>query len=276
MSECSDLILDEDGVHAILWRFTFEAMNTKTVVNIHCDGTFFPVDWDFESAIPDTCRSPDQSFPDGVYDVTIQPIMIDNGLFNRENSNFQVLHDGLFGRFIIEDCEEGVACGRLTFSLESVTVSSDLNPATEVENTKNLISNSQAITNSAVFKFVGFFAVVSLIITVIYIRQLIQTKRGESQLREKENASVKPIIKQDYKYNDQKLRKIVELYKIEDIGAFLEFARSFDVNNDAYLSGLELREAAKKYQEVMTQAISGPQGSQSSKPRDTDVTTENS
>ncbi len=49
--------------------------------------------------------------------------------------------------------------------------------------------------------------------------------------------------------SDWQLARIVRKNNIRDVAAFLEFAKDYDINNDAYLSGLELSDAAAKYTE---------------------------
>ena len=249
LSECYNLITDKDGVYEIVWRITFTASESKRVVEVYCVGTYFPLDWDIESAIPDTCRLPDQQFPDGVFDVKVEPVIVDYAMYNRDTTDFQKLSSGAYGRFITQDCADAFVCERLSFSLEAVTVSSDLDPAEEVQNTKKLIQTAQATTDTNVFKFMFVVVLCGFIGAVAALARLLRNRHDQYLSNLKENSESQESTEQNYEYNLTKLEAIVRKNNIRDVAAFLEFAKDYDINNDAYLSGLELSEAAAKYTE---------------------------
>ena len=255
LSECHNLITDKDGVYEIVWRITFTAAESKRVVEVHCMGTYFPQEWDIESAIPDTCRRPDQQFPDGVFDVKVEPVIVDHAMYNRDSAEFQKLSSGAYGRFITEDCGDAFVCERLSFSLEAVTVSSDLDPAEEVQNTKKLIQTAQATTDTSLFKFMFVVVLCGFVGAGAALARLLRNRRDQYLSDLKENSESQESTEQNYGYNLAKLDAIVKRNNIRDVVAFIEFAKSFDINNDAYLSGLELSDAAAKYTEVVKENV---------------------
>jgi hypothetical protein len=255
LSECYNLIIDQDGVYEIVWRITFIAAESNRVVEVHCMGTYFPPDWDIEAAIPDTCRLPEQQFPDGVFDVKIEPVIVDHAMYNRITADHQKLSSGAYGRFITEDCADAFVCERLSFSLEAVTVSSDLDPAEEVQNTKKLIQTAQATTETNFFKFMFVVVLCGFIGAGAALARLLRNRRDQYLSDLKENSESQESTEQNYGYNLAKLESIVKKNNIRDVTAFLEFAKSFDINNDAYLSGLELSDAAAKYTEVVKEDV---------------------
>ena len=87
------------------------------------------------------------------------------------------------------------------------------------------------------------------------LARLLRNRRDQYLSDLKENSESQESTEQNYGYNLAKLDAIVKRNNIRDVVAFIEFAKSFDINNDAYLSGLELSDAAAKYTEVVKENV---------------------
>ena len=254
LSECLGIIVDDDGIMRTIWQFTFIAGESNTEVEISCLETYFPVDWDFESAIDrGSCSAPSRSLPDGVFDVVIMPLIVDERVFSRDLTPSFSSNNKDSGVPVIESCEVLLECKTLEFRLTSVTVSSNLNPAKEVQNTKNLIQTAQNMNNSFAFIILMWLSIIGLIGSFIILERMIRSKRNQSLSDDKDSNQTESLPEQHFGYKLEKLEKIVMQYKIQDVEAFLDFAKTFDVNHDNYLSGIELVQAAEQYQNETTE-----------------------
>ena len=99
ISSCAEAIDDEDGVERTIWQFDFISGGYSIDAQIDCLGTFFPKDWDFQSAIEDgICSKPSNDFPNGIFDVKITPLIVDKSQYNNQRDSFIITESGYPGK----------------------------------------------------------------------------------------------------------------------------------------------------------------------------------
>ena len=76
-------------------------------------------------------------------------------------------------------------------------------------------------------------------------------------------------------YSENVLERIVEKHAIEDKSKFLEFAQSYDENNNDYLTESELKKAAADYDEQMVESTEEPEEVQEDEQSEENESTEN-
>jgi Ca2+-binding EF-hand superfamily protein len=93
---------------------------------------------------------------------------------------------------------------------------------------------------------------------VISLEELVFSITGEG-IHSSELTSVEVLESSETAkdYSENVLDRIVEKYAIENKSEFLEFAQSYDANNNDYLTEAEIKKAAIDYVEQISQATSG-------------------
>jgi Ca2+-binding EF-hand superfamily protein/RNA polymerase subunit RPABC4/transcription elongation factor Spt4 len=93
---------------------------------------------------------------------------------------------------------------------------------------------------------------------VISLEELVFSITGEG-IHSSEPTSVEVLESSETAkdYSENVLDRIVEKYAIENKSEFLEFAQSYDANNNDYLTEAEIKKAAIDYVEQISQATSG-------------------
>ena len=157
LNSCMDSFEDQDGIEAIVWNMTFfNSVGVKAYnLEIQCSGTFFPLAWAFQDAFNSgRCSHPGQPFPSGVYDVRVRPIILDGSMYSDEGSS-QLHYSPLLGNQT--QCGDQESSCYVQLSLNSVTVYSSFDPALEVENAAEFVSNWKAKPGFSVFVWNIFF-----------------------------------------------------------------------------------------------------------------------
>ena len=92
---------------------------------------------------------------------------------------------------------------------------------------------------------------------VISLEELVFSITGEGiYSKEPTSEEVLEISETAKDYSENVLDRIVEKYAIENKSEFLEFAQSYDANNNDYLTEAEIKKAAIDYAEQISQVIS--------------------
>jgi len=253
LAECSNNILDSDGINRIIWNITFESGSEEHIVEIVCKVAFFPPNWNFQDAIDSNlCEYPSAEFPTGIYDVTIRPWLIDESVYMRYSDDFHVSLDNSHSKRVqIAGCGENISCPFAEYVLIDVAVSSNLNPATDVENSMLLVENAQSFIAGEMFwilliLFTLFLlgAIISLYIIKRNYKPIIST------VPEFENED-KESTEKDVKWTwSETLTNIMEDFDIHDKDAFLKHAMKFDYDNNKYLDSSELLDAAEAWNKL--------------------------
>ena len=250
ISECQDSIDDEDGIEITTWQLKFTSGDYSIDVQIDCQNTFFPADWDFEAAIDDgICSKPSNDFPNGIFDVIITPLIVDKSQYGNQRDSFMITESGYPAKKIKQACDQAPDCPYIEFEVKSVTVSSELSPKAEVERTKDFIEASKSVTSSIFFKL---FLGISGLLLIILIRRIIvalstQKRLYEQEMLDRNVESAEEMAKREFSYNEDRLVKVLSKFNIIDREKFLQFSFDFDVNNDGYISEEEFIQAAVEY-----------------------------
>ncbi len=250
ISSCAEAIDDEDGVERTIWQFDFISGGYSIDTQIDCQGTFFPKDWDFKSAIEDgICGKPSNDFPNGIFDVKITPLIVDKSQYNNQRDSFIITESGYPARKIKEVCDSEPDCPYIEFEVKSVTVSSELSPKAEVERTKDFIEASNSFTSSIFFKLFFGISILLLLFSIRKIQIALSTQKRlyEQEMLDRDEESAEEMAKREFSYNENRLVKVLAKFNIIDREKFLQFSFDFDVNNDGYISEEEFIQAALEY-----------------------------
>ena len=258
LSECGNSILDEDGIHRVVWAFIFSEGNQEYELEIDCSYPYFPRDWNFDAAIDaNWCEVPSNPFPSGVYDVSIRPLIVDESVYFRDRADYTLTEGGLYGKPIYGiGCEnDALDCQFIEYTLYDVVVSPSLNPVEEVENSKKLVESAKIFVKSKTFDVLFILTILTLfgIISSVYLkvfnsRRFIQEPDPELNPA-KENLTIEQV-NENYELTDR-LKDIIFDYEIEDQEQFLLFAaNSYDLNQDGRLSYEEMVPAAEEWSKL--------------------------
>ena len=255
LSDCTENIQDSDGINRIVWSFRFEEGAEVFTSEIQCKSTYFPRNWDFEKAIDgDYCEPPSETFPTGVFDVTIRPWIVDESIFVRNPDSFRLIEDGVYGKSIeIEGCTGDTDCGFVEYILYDVLVTSSLNPASEVQNSIDLVENAKSFSGSTAFLAFLLMCLLGLIGVsyTVYNRfklgiSQIPLDQQESMHDKDENLDIR-TLRRTYFWRPAVLEKIMSDYQINDEDGFLLHSVEFDRDGNRYLSKIEFLEAAESW-----------------------------
>jgi len=254
LSDCAYNIVDVDHIYQIIWSFAFIEGNNIYYSEIRCKSTYFPDNWNFQVAIDaDLCDYPSAKFPTGVFDVIIQPWVVDESIFVRDLDSYKISSDGVMSKLVqVEDCLDLTACQFLEYRLYDVVVSSSLNPVSEVENSRELVDSAQNMIDSKYVAPYFTIAMISLLFVTYSIYSKLRNARSQTQIKSyKNDVSAVPNI-DDFEWQDDVLAKIMSEYdiKVEDKKDFLKHAIGFDREHmgiNLYLEEIELVQAAKEW-----------------------------
>ena len=249
LSDCENQFSDEDGIDWIVWNFTFSSGSSVAYVEIACKEAYFPVDWDFaEAERRGYCTSPTGTFPDGVFDVEIRPLVVDAAAFNRDQIEYIDTSFGMSAKPVFEDCDDENQCPLLMLSLDKVSVSSDMSPAQAIENSKELVQSASSMSDS--FAFASLFILISAslaTIGVLTFRKIKSRLRASLDSPQEEIERTVPVEDLEFDMHPGIINNVLDTYNIHDREAFIKFAEQFDHDNDVYLNKEELVEAATEY-----------------------------
>ena len=249
LAGCSNNILDSDGINRIIWNITFESGSEEHIVEVECKMTFFPPNWNFQDAIDSNlCEYPSTEFPTGVFDVTIQPWLVDESVYVGLSDDFRWSPDGSHSKRVrIAGCAENSSCQFAEYVLIDVAVSSNLNPATDVENSMLLVGNAQNFIASEMFWILLVLLNLFFLGAIFSLYKIRRNNKSivstELESEDGEGESTELNIK-DYWWTEKTLANILEEFDIHDKDAFLDHAIKFDYDENKYLSKSELHDAA--------------------------------
>jgi hypothetical protein len=249
ISECERLFSDEDGIDWIVWNFTFTSGRSVAYVEIACTGSYFPVDWDFaEAERRGYCTPPKGTFPDGVFDVEIRPLVVDAAAFNRDQIEYIETSFGMSAKPVFEDCDDDNQCSLLMLNLEKVSVSSDMSPAQAIENSKELVQSASSISGSFTFVLLFILIIAALVAIGVVSFRKIKSRLKASLDSPKENVErTIPVEDLEFDMHPSIINNVIDTHNIHDRESFIKFAEQFDHDNDVYLNKEELLEAATEY-----------------------------
>jgi len=260
LSECANSITDADDINQIIWSFAFIDGNNIYYSEIRCKSTYFPKNWNFQVAIDaDLCEPPSSKFPTGVFDVIIQPWIVDESIFARDQDSFKISSDGKMSKLVqLGDCSDVTSCQFLEYRLFDVVVSSSLNPVSEVENSRELVEGAQDFIGSNYFLLYLAIALISLIGVVYSIYSKLRSGRISSSHLMKKPPKPEDVkidleyVTNNYDWYDEVLAKIKSDFSItdEEQGDFLIHALNYDLDRNKNLSGDELRKAAEDWSKM--------------------------
>jgi len=214
--------------------------------------TFFPSNWNFQDAIDSNlCESPSTEFPTGIYDVTIRPWLIDEAVYVRYSDDFHMSQDGSYSKRVqISECTENFSCLFAEYVLIDVAVSSNLNPAKDVENSMLLVENAQSFIDGEIFWILLILFSLFLLVAIYSLNKI--KRNYKPTISEESEDEDEGIAELDKTWSWSKtLTNIMEEFDIHDKDAFLNHAMKFDYdNNNKYLSSSELSDAAEDWNKL--------------------------
>jgi hypothetical protein len=178
LNACGDLISDPDGIVDITWVFEFKNSKARSYeVKIICKGTFFPENWDIQSAIDNNeqCSKPTNDLPEGSgYSVTITAYVKDSSLFR-----INEFGEGQRLKLLTLECESNNDnCTEIEFTIKDVTVSSDLSPLTYISNSRDLESWSKDFSSTTTY-WITFGMILIILFGIITL--MLNRRKNKSQ-----------------------------------------------------------------------------------------------
>ena len=263
---CQQSISDENGIEYIAWVIEFGTSRNQVV--FICRGTFFPRGWNFEEALNDECYKATNSaeLVDGFFDyVKITPFIVDGSLYprisNQTGVEFSFVVNGesrdVLGRAIpSENCAIGASCD-IKYAVYDVIVSSQLKPDEAIQNSQDLMKNSEDFSNSTSYSILFYLSLITFIGALSMFAFILRRRSSESLSRAKRQFTG-TTANFKLRYRPDKLNEILKQFEIKDKDKFLAFAEAnnADLNNDNHLSTKELKLMANRYLFTISNAAS--------------------